>query len=291
MTRQSSIELIKSILTTPPIDLTVPDSGFEVHSLTSTKHILYYLWGIKSLIKLSGLRPTVVIHDDGTLTSGNIDLLVSHLPGAKIIRANQADVHVLQRLRGYPSCIKYRQNEPFAKKVFDVFFYSKSQKVLILDSDILFINRTSEIINWVNSGDKQILYNHDPIDSEVRMHQKIKKGLNLDYISGYNSGLQCTFTKVFNIDLFEAYLTFLYNHNLVDWVTEQRGMSLLAHQYGRCRPLSRDRYFFQNRKSVYYNRRKISTFNRELVAKHYSRYSRSLFISEGINYLVNSGFL
>jgi len=281
-------KLLERVVSTPAINAS-GKNDFEIHSLTSHKHLHFYLWSIKSFIWASKLSPTIIIHDDGTLTKIDIKFLKSHLRGVKIITKKEANKQIDPQLKRYPACLKYRSKEPFAKKIIDVLLVAKTKKVMILDSDVLFFKKPTEIIRWAKDNKARNLFNWDPFDTEVSMHQKLKKNLDLEYSTGYNSGLQCLTRDVFNIKFLENYLSYCYKHESFDWwVIEQRSMSLLAYNYDSdlCKPLPRERYFFQNKRNVFYKNRSIETFPDSLVAKHYSRYARTLFATEGVRKLL-----
>lgn len=280
-------DLLRKIKLTPVVDSTGKDH-FEIHSLTSHQHLYFYLWGIKSFLWASKLNPKIIIHSDGTLTYADKKLLKSHINGCRIISKEEADSYINPFLKDYPTCHKYRSEQPFAKKIIDVFLTTKAEKNIILDSDVLFFKQPIEIMNWVNN-DNRILFNWDSFDTEATMHHKLKKDLRLEYASGYNSGIQCVSKEIFDIEFLENYLSYCYRQRKLDWwVVEQRSMALFAYKYNPdlCKPLLRERYFFQNRKNVFYKNRGINTFPNSLVAKHYSRYARTLFATEGINKLL-----
>lgn len=276
--------LLNNVKSTPTLNITGKDK-FEVHSLTSHKHLYFYLWSIKSFLLSNNLNPSVVVHDDGTLTKEDIKKLNWHLAGVIIVTKKQADRQVLPLLKNHPSCYKYRSEQKFAKKVFDILLLANSQKIMILDSDVLFFKKPTEIINWAENRVCEMRYNHDPFDTERNIHTRLKKDLEVEYPIGYNSGLQCLSKEILDVDFLEDYLSFCYKQENLDWwVIEQRSMALLTYRYNSrmCSSLPRKRYLFQNKKNVFYKNRNINPFPKGLVAKHYSRYARNLFVTEGI---------
>lgn len=257
----------------------------EIHTLTSHKHLYFYLWSIKSFFWVSNFIPKIVVHDDGTLSNEDLKLLISQINGVEVITKMEADKQILPLLIDYPSCYKYRSEQPFAKKVFDVFLLTNSRKIMILDSDIIFFRKPTEIVDWVSNKDSKMLYNWDPFDTEVSMHRRLERDLGVKYPAGYNSGLQCLIKDIFDIDFLEQYLSYCYDQKKLDWwIMEQRLMALLLYKYNSnsFKPLPRERYFFQNKKNVFYKNRNINSFPKGLVAKHYSRYARTLFSTEEV---------
>lgn len=287
------VDLLHSILASDPISCEVQNGcNFEIHVVTSHDHIFYCLWAIKSFVWTSHLTPSIFIHDDGSLSRTDVKILREHLVGVKVISVQEADSKVRGKLEQYPMSRRFCRDSFLAKKIFNVYFFAISEKILIIDSDVLFFSFPRAICSWASSREKIIRYDYDPFDFRGRDKElKIENGLGINYVRYYNSGLQCLYKKVFDLQLIEKFLDFCYRERIIEYVTEQRCMSILVSRH-KHRPLSRH-YFFQNKRNIFYTNRGLKSFASDFVAKHYSRYARTLFASEGINHFndLNPGFV
>src|SRR5689334_15287966 len=77
-----------------PVSATNPDAPVEVHTLLCHRDVWPYLYAIKSLLLYCD-DVSVVLHDDGTLSSSDVVLLRSQLPGIRIIDTASADAAVM----------------------------------------------------------------------------------------------------------------------------------------------------------------------------------------------------
>lgn len=263
------------------------DSVIEIHILTSHGSIDMCLAAIASFSVNCGAGIFVVIHDDGTLVQDDRDLVNKYFIDVKIIGSRDADKEVLPILSGYKYCRRFRRESVFAKKLFDMYFFAKNNKYMVVDTDVLFFSYPSEIIDWFMSPKEYITYNWDPYDYSQLFLKKISKDLMTNYKSGLNTGMFCFVKKMFDLSLLEEYLRYFYENNGIEWVTEQNCFNLLSSRT-ECIELSRDKYFFQNKRNLFYRNREINNFSKNIVAKHYSRYARSYFVVEGIKYLLSN---
>ena len=260
------------------------DALIEIHVLTSHSHLLMCLASLMSFVKKCKNEFKVMIHDDGTLTENDYQLIDKYFSGINIIYSSHADEVVLKRLFKYKASLRFRREKVFAKKLFDFYFFAENKKILLLDSDVLFFKYPKEIMNWFLSNNEYITYNWDPNDYSQKYLKKIKHDLGYNYTSGLNIGLFCVYKKTFDLELINNYLEYFYRNNAIEWVTEQNCFNLLSTRM-RCVSLPREKYFFQNKRNVFYKNRSIKNFSKKIVAKHYSRYARCYFITEGIKYL------
>src|SRR5882724_3424868 len=125
------------ILVTPPIANTV-DGQCEIHVLTSAQDWLNLIWTLKSFYTASGHKYALCIHDDGTLASEHFEEFEKQFPDARVISRSKADPEVLPSLASFPRCLAFRKTNHLAPKIFDFAFYLQSDRMLLLDSDVLF---------------------------------------------------------------------------------------------------------------------------------------------------------
>ena len=98
------------------------------------------LWSLESFIAFAGVLPTVVIHDDGTLTEKHRRLYERHFDGITVLDDSETSARMDDELAPWPACRRSRQLPGFycGRKLFDILFFAKSGGVLYIDSDILF---------------------------------------------------------------------------------------------------------------------------------------------------------
>src|SRR3989344_6263782 len=58
----------------------VADPDFELHTICSKQDLWMLAWMLRSFLTMSGLRPVVIIHDDGTLDKVTEELIQSKFP-------------------------------------------------------------------------------------------------------------------------------------------------------------------------------------------------------------------
>jgi len=142
--------LFGKIAKTKPIT-TNPDAKTEVHSVIPHRYIYAYLVAIKSLLQYHA-DLSVVVHDDGSLTKADKALLAFHLPGCKVIDRLDADA-AFDSLNN-PFLSKVRNSYTSYIKLFDTIHSCKSERIIVIDSDTLFLKRPDAIIDWIENGGK-----------------------------------------------------------------------------------------------------------------------------------------
>jgi hypothetical protein len=127
------------------------EDDFEVHILVQKSDIWPLIWTLTSFLFHSGLRPKLVIHDDGSLDDKSCAILNSKFDNLEVIRRAFADKTINSELGG--KYLEFRKRgHPLIFKLIDIVLLSRSAKVMVLDSDILFFNRPEDIINFVKGS-------------------------------------------------------------------------------------------------------------------------------------------
>lgn len=194
------------VLETPPV-LGLSDGSCEIHVLTCERDWLDLIWCLKSLYSVSETRFRLCIHEDGSLGSAGIDALVRHFPDARVIRRSEADETVGRALRGYPKCNALRQSNNLAMKVFDFLTYLESERLFLLDSDILFFRRPTVLLQRL--ADRAYSYNSLNKDwgmgYSVRP-EAVQSDLGFPFQSLINSGLGLIHKTSYHLSEFERWL-------------------------------------------------------------------------------------
>lgn len=106
--------------------------------LTSTDDWLNLVWALKSYYRATTRQDALCIHDDGSLPAVAIETLRQHFPNARLIDRVTANAEVLSALIDFPHCAEFRRTNHLAPKVFDFRQYLAADRMLLLDSDVLF---------------------------------------------------------------------------------------------------------------------------------------------------------
>jgi hypothetical protein len=219
------------ILQTKPISHTL-DRTCEIHVFTCAGDWLNLIWALKSFYHYSQRSYALCIHDDGTLKDSDRETLRHHFPHARLIDRPSADAKVLAELQNYPRCSEFRKSNQLAPKVFDFASYLESDRMLLLDSDILFFAEPIELLqriedpayllNTVN-GDTASAYTIDP--------NIVKEQLGFDVIDRFNSGLGLIHKASMRLDWIEEFLTLpdIIGHF---WRVEQTLYTLFSSRFG-----------------------------------------------------------
>jgi hypothetical protein len=265
------------ILKTKPISY-APDRTCEIHVYTCAGDWLNLIWALKSFYHYSQRSYALCIHDDGTLKDSDRETLRHHFPHARLIDRPSADAKILAELQHYPRCLEFRKSNQLAPKVFDFASYLESDRMLLLDSDILFFAEPIELLqriedptyslNTVN-GDTASAYTIDP--------QVVKEQLDFDVIDRFNSGLGLIHKASMRIDWIEEFLALpdIIGHF---WRIEQTLYALLSSRFGV--------ELLPHPYSVH-----LEGDINGSSCRHYVGKIRHLMYREGISYLVNQGFL
>ena len=206
-----------SILQAPPVGGT-NDKTCEIHVLTSAGDWLNLVWALTSLYAASGRHYSLCIHEDGTLQPAQIESLTKHFPGARVILKRQADAEVLPALASYPRCAEFRRTNHLSPKVFDFAHYLQSDRMLLLDSDVLFFREPVELLRRIE--DKNYL----------------KNTVNGDMGSGYTVTPQIAheFAKVDLIERFNSGLGLIQKDSIrLDWLEEFLGLPGIVGHFWR----------------------------------------------------------
>jgi hypothetical protein len=219
------------ILNSQPIAHTT-DSTCEIHVFTCANDWLNLMWTLKTFYHYSKRQYALCIHDDGTLQETDRQTLRHHFPNARLIDRPSADTQVLAELQNYPRCLEFRKSNQLAPKVFDFASYLQSDRMLLLDSDILFfaepiellqrIEDSSYSLNTVN-GDTASAYTIDP--------QVVEERLGFEVIDRFNSGLGLIHKASMRLDWIEEFLALpdIIGHF---WRVEQTLYALFSSRFG-----------------------------------------------------------
>jgi hypothetical protein len=183
------------------------DDRCEIHVLTSHRDWLNLLWVLKSYYLQCDSSYKLTIHDDGSLDPPALEALASHFPDARIVARSEADLRVTPLLAELPRAREFRRTNPLALKVFDFEAFLESERMLLLDSDVLFFSKPQALIDRIedpayrlNSLNRDWRYGYS-IDIEASRDQ-----LDFALEARINSGLGLVHRNTLRLDWIEAFL-------------------------------------------------------------------------------------
>lgn len=143
--------LAKKIYNVGIIEKPINNHNLSIHVLTGGSDFTMFLWSLHSFYNTNFEIGQLYIHNDGTFTQRNISLIKKHLPSAKIIQPND----ILNKLEGHGSIQKFRTEYPdylLLKKIVDTFFISNAKIHLIIDSDLYWFKKSTELEQEIKNG-------------------------------------------------------------------------------------------------------------------------------------------
>jgi hypothetical protein len=262
------------ILSTPSMSGT-SDRNCEIHVLTSEADWLNLLWALKSFYHYSGRRYALCIHDDGTLSDEAREAITSAFPDSRLISRDTADRRVQSLLANYPRSRELRASNTLSLKVFDFIPFLESERMMILDSDILFFSKPEFLLTALDNSTLNTL-NKD-WSYGYTLEPEVIAGLGFELPLLINSGLGLIHRESMRLDWIEAFLALpgIHGHRhqieqtLIALCSAKFGFSMLPPEYDVHTGKIRD----------------------GASCRHYAGPMRPLMYGEGMRRLANQGFL
>ena len=178
------------ILDTPAISGIGRDSQAEIHVLTRADDWLNLVWTLKSFYLVTGRRYGLCVHDDGTMGEDGRDALEAHFPGLRYIPAARSDAETAEALAAYPRTLAFRKDFKLARKVVDFRHYLRGERMLLLDSDVLFFEHPVELLRRIEDpAYRKNSLNADISTSYTVEAATVKAELGIEMVERINSGL------------------------------------------------------------------------------------------------------
>ena len=204
-----------------------------VHVLTGANDWMLCAWMLASWLTATEQTWRIVIHDDGTLPAIARKTLASIFKTARFISRTDSDVAMDKLLRPFPFCHDYRHKHPLSQKIFDIPHFCDSERLIILDSDLLFFCYPSEIMQWVNGSSNECWFNEDVAEGSLVSREEAWSDLGVKLWPRVNSGLCLLQKAAIDLDFCERAMgetTLLKGHI---WRIEQTLIALCASRHGR----------------------------------------------------------
>jgi hypothetical protein len=275
--------LWSQVLATAPVSTDCPGrSPVEVHLLCHRGDHLCAIWALKSLYRMSRLRWPVCIHVQGPCTAAMRRRFQAHIPDARLITQQDADTRVVPALSGrYPRLLEARQQSPFMMKLIDPVLLASAERIVILDSDVLFFREPCELRSHVEQAPPDAwLFQRDPVSTYNVTEDVAASALGIRIPERVNSGIAVVPRALVDFDLCERLLEHPEVRRPSGWI-EQTLFALCAGARGQVNYLPPS-YFVSLEQGVDYG---------EFTARHYAGPSRPLLTTEGMPYAVLQGCL
>ena len=265
------------ILALPPVT-PEEDRRCEIHVLTSDDDWLNLIWALRTFQKKTGRNYALCIHDDGSLKPRAMGILRTTFPHARIISRSVSDARMEELLAAFPRCRKLRASNKLSLKVFDFAAFLEADRMILLDSDILFFDRPTALLAALDDPTFTLnTLNKDWSDGYTIDLATTRPLLDFECPSRINSGLGLIYKNSLRLDWTEQFLALpdILSHShqieqtLIALCCARFGFQMLPSEYD-VRPGPRD--------------------PRD-PCRHYAGPMRPLMYREGMRELVENGFL
>jgi hypothetical protein len=247
----------------------------SVHVLTSEKDWRLAAWSLASFLHYTEIAWPVIIHDDGTLSEEAIKVLGELFESCRIITRAESDAEVSRALVPFPFCLDYRNTHPLGLKVFDMAHYARSERFIVLDSDVLFFRRPQDIIGWATAPlAKDCWFNEDAQENSLLTASEAREELNVKLWSRVNTGLCLLYRAAMEPDFCDralALTSILRGHM---WRVEQTLFALCASRQGKGGLLPKTYEVSLERNA-----------GKDVTSRHYVAAVRDRFFAEGLKRL------
>jgi len=245
-----------------------------IHVLTGAKDWELCAWMLASFFHFTEQTWSVTIHDDGTLTSEICTQLKKLLKSVRIISRDEADTKMDKLLLPFPFSHDYRNKHPLALKIFDMPHFCESDRLIVLDSDVLFFKYPREITNWVSKKVSECWFNEDVEEGSLISTDNAWSDLGVALWPRVNSGLCLLSKEALDLEFCERALgetSILKGHI---WRVEQTLFALCASRHGKGGLLPKT-----------YEVSLAKEASSDCVARHYVGAVRDRFYGEGLKQL------
>jgi hypothetical protein len=208
--------------------------GRRVSTLLGHGHVEMALFCLGSLLRFSASPIRLRVHDDGTLTGGDLERLAAGLGEPEVVARREADERLAGFLAARPATRAFRERNPLALKLVDAVVLADGGDALAYcDSDVLFLRRFARLFE-VPPG-SGALFMCDPQNAYSVRSWHLVRERRLRLAGRVNSGIIGFRRGSFDPDLVEWFLSRPEYRFAPVWV-EQTCWALLGQAAG-CRLL------------------------------------------------------
>jgi hypothetical protein len=247
-----------------PLQVASKDFAAEIHLMVSGCHLYRAMACLHTLFGFSGIgdRVGVMFHLDGTVNARQRRWLERNVPGAAFSDFPSNDKRVLAILEKYPHCRDYYlRRVSIMTRLIHTPTLARTDRVMQIDSDIVFWGPAQEIIQWIDDPEAppryQVSDKDDPIPSDrvvkefANMQGSLPSTVRSNPIKDYYFCVGLTMFPVhkFSFDIVEEYLRWHANGGMTrdrdmfwfwDWTAEQTACMLVFSLWPDAQRLGRD---------------------------------------------------
>lgn len=225
----------ESVLATPGLSCN-PDARVEIHTVTAHHHLRMYLTAIKSLLRYHA-DIAVVVHDDGSLDDADRAHLRNHVRGVRVVDRAVADAEMEKILAGFPCSARLRERVVNALELFDNILLARTERLVNMNSDVLFLDEPRELIAWLAGEAAAIagVYEERP----ARQVEFLAAN-DCPFPPHVTTALTCIHKQIYDFQLVESVL----GRATPDWFTAQNVYPILFHKVAGTREIR----FFDEKK-------------------------------------------
>ena len=246
-----------------------------VHVFTGEADWRMAAWMLASWFCATDLGWSVVIHDDGTLSTQSGEKL-RRICGDKlrIILRAEADSAINPQLRAFPFCEEYRTSHADSLKIFDIAHFTCGDRCLVLDSDVLFFQKPREILAWADAENEECWFCEDAVESAIITAAEARDELGVKLWRRVDTGISLLWKTAIDFDFVDRALA---QTSILRGEPDRVASTLLSlcasqHNVGGLLPKTYE---------VSIERRAAA----DAVARHYSGTTRERFFGEGLKRL------
>jgi hypothetical protein len=225
-------------------------SGPEIHMMCGTNHVNMGIWASWSLLRfLPGA--SLILHSDGSLRDEHLESWRRVIPNLTLITKEESDLRARQVLKDkFPLLSEWRARQFYSVKFIDFHLHGTSDRIVVLDSDVLCFDKPKELIEGLNALESPLLWHIDDKSYYLAPTKVLKACTNVEVIERVNTGFLLTKRwQIADLQYFENILQKLQDHSLpiFHYWAEQTMYSISANRHGYATAFS-DKY------SVYFGK-------------------------------------
>jgi hypothetical protein len=160
---------------------------------------------VQTAVHMSADPVQLVIHDDGSLTAQDLEILATRFPGSRVIQRQWADDVMASILSRYPNAWAFRQGSVWGLKLLDVVL-AEPGLCFYMDSDICFFRPFVGLFVEAATRGRCVFLRDTVWDSYSIRPWHLAGHRALRVAAGINSGLTFCDSAVFDLDFVDWFL-------------------------------------------------------------------------------------
>lgn len=177
----------------------------ECHMYCGHNQIAMGVWAWWSFLRFAHQDVTPIMHSDGSLTREDAALLQHHFPGMVVHDKSRSDEIIRTKIPAdkYPHLNGLSNTYVLGARLASFHLDSVAEKIMILDSDVLFLERPTELLNYCHRQSPSIVAMKDIKPAYAAPCEEMSRVLGLNIPDLVNGGL-CVIPR--------------YTPEMIDWI-------------------------------------------------------------------------